>query len=124
MRLLGKMTLYHADKLSASGQSGATKAIIVGSLIRLDRTIPRPNQTRSAVYRITVKGDDDPGTAFALDERQKSSNIQGSTFDLKVKASHGPRPVENPGQVKPEYLKSCFWIDSDDALVKRLPEAA
>ncbi|HEV3444313.1 MAG TPA: transglutaminase-like domain-containing protein [Gemmataceae bacterium] len=124
MPLLGKMTLYHADKLTASGQSGATKDIIVGSLIRLDRTIPRPNQTRSAVYRVTIKGDDDPGTAFAQDERQKSSNMHGSSFDLKVKASHGPRPVENPGQPKPEYLKSCFWIDSDDALVKRLASAA
>jgi hypothetical protein len=119
---LGKIILYRTSRevALAAGNGRVTKGPDVGlkSMIRLNRAIPRAAETREVVYRITVKGDDEPATTFARDERQTVRNVEGNTFELDVHAVRGPERKENPGTVKDEYLKSCLYINSDDAKVR------
>jgi transglutaminase-like putative cysteine protease len=70
------------------------------------------------VYRVTLKGDEDPTSAFAQDTRQTIKNVKGNTFELQVRAVRRPQPVAEPGKAKEEYLQSCYFLDSDDAEVR------
>ena len=119
---VGSIVLYRTTKETAlapaAGQAPRSTDIGLNSLVRLNRPIPRPTESRSVVYRVTIKGDDEPASAFAQDERQTIGNVEGSTFDLQVHAVRGPQPVENPGKVKDEFLKSCSYINSDDPRVR------
>src|SRR5262249_1627282 len=88
------------------------------SLIPLKRAIDQPNDTRFAVYRITVKGDPDPASAFVLDGRQESRNVKGSTFDLHVRAKRLPPADGNGEKANAQFVQTCPWIDSDDAKIQ------
>ncbi len=121
---LGKLTLVRTTREVASAR-GAAPTIDIGrnQLIPLNRRIVRPYEVRSAVYRIRVKGDDDPASTFAQDDRQEIRNVDGDTFELHV---HVRRPRENP-DAKPareEYLKSSYFINCADVEVKRLARQA
>jgi transglutaminase-like putative cysteine protease len=140
---LGTLILYRCSKDVARRPSIAKTDIGQTSLIRINRAIDAPNQTRSAVYRITVKGEDDPASTFAQDSRQECRNIKGNTFELYVHAirppTNGiapePRPADSfqpakkgssslsskarsPLSPKDEFLKSCYWIDSDNPRIQ------
>lgn len=124
---LGKLTLYRGSRESATGQSGKVAQIQdigIGQLIRLNARIPKPYDTASAVYRITVKGDEDAASSFARDGRQDVKNAKGSTFELHVRAQRGPKAIDNNSKVKDEYLQSNLYITSDDAKVKAHAAAA
>ena len=60
------------------------------------------------VYHITLKGDDDPATAFAQDDRQKATNVKDDAFDLHVGALRQPKAVENADARGEEFLKSSY----------------
>src|SRR5205085_2625796 len=77
-----------------------------------------PYQTKSVLYRITAKGDDDPASMFAQDARQALKNVQGNSFELHVQAIRSPQGAENPGEVKEEFLKSSANLNSDDPRIK------
>ena len=111
------IVLYLCSKEEALRSGTGKPDIAETSLIRINRRIDLPNSTRSAVYRITVKGDNDPASAFSQDSRQECTNIQGNTFELRVKATR-PSAAAGPVPIKDEFLKSCYWIDSDDARIK------
>lgn len=121
---LGKLVLYRCSKGEALRPSTAKTDIGETSLIRINRAIDRPNETRSAVYRITVKGDDDPATTFVQDNRQECKNLHGSTFELHVHAQQPPLVAPTPVRAKDEFLKSCHWIDSDDPKIRAYARAA
>jgi hypothetical protein len=118
---LGHLTLYRTTRTVAE-KEGAAPALMADlglkSLIPLNRAIERPHQAREIVYRITVKDDDDAKTTFARDARQKVENVQGNTFDLHVRPIREPAEVENPGKVKDEFLKSSYFLDSDNEKVR------
>jgi transglutaminase-like putative cysteine protease len=118
---VGTIVLYRAPKQTAVAPAagpGPKADIGLNSLVRLSRPIPRPSDSQSVVYRVTIKGDEEPGSAFAQDERQSVANVRGNSVDLHVRAVRAPQPVENPGTVKDEFLKSCFYINNDDPRVK------
>jgi hypothetical protein len=141
---LGTLVLYRCSKEEALRRPGSVQTDIgQTSLIRINRPIDSPNQTRTAVYRITVKGDDDPATAFAQDNRQECKNVKGNTFELYVHATRPPangadsgrrsggafQPAKNrsvplssigasASTPKDEFLKSCYWIDSENARIQ------
>jgi transglutaminase-like putative cysteine protease len=119
---VGTIVLYRTTKqvavAPAAGPPSRATDIGLNSLVRLNRPIPRPADSQSVLYRITIKGDEEPASAFAHDERQSIANVQGSSVDLQVHAVRAPRPVENPGTAKDEFLKSCYFITSDDARVR------
>jgi transglutaminase-like putative cysteine protease len=121
---LGKLVLYRCSKADALRPDTAMTDIGETSLIRINRPINRPNETRSAVYRITVKEDEDPATTFVRDSRQECKNVHGNTFELHVRANRPPLAAANPVRVKDEFLKSCYWIDSDDPKIKEYARSA
>jgi transglutaminase-like putative cysteine protease len=118
---LGRMTLYRTTRAVAE-KEGAAPALMADlglkSLVRLDRALEKPHQAEEIVYRITIAADDDAKTTFARDARQKVENVHGNTFDLRIRPVRAPAEVENPGKAKEEYLKSSYFLDSDNAKVR------
>jgi transglutaminase-like putative cysteine protease len=120
MAPLGKIVLYRAPRevALAKGEVPKSSDPLIKSLVRLNRSISRPDATRSVVYRITVKDDDDPASTFAQDDRQTIKDIKGSTFELHVRAIREPRDVRAPADAPKEFTTSCPYITSDDVKVK------
>jgi HPt (histidine-containing phosphotransfer) domain-containing protein len=124
---LGRMTMYRTTKAVAADE-GVAPALLpdlgLNTLVKLDRAIEHPHDAREIVYRVTVSGDDDPSSIFARDGRQRVEQIQGNTFELRVRPVREPQEVENPGKVKEEFVKSSYFLDSDNedvqALAKKL----
>jgi hypothetical protein len=121
---LGTLVLYRCSKEEATRRDKVETDIAKNSLIRINRPIDWPNETRSAVYRITVKADDDPLSSFAHDSRQECRNLQGNTFELHVRANRLPPATPGSSKVNDEFLKSCYWIDSDDARIHAYAQRA
>jgi transglutaminase superfamily protein len=119
---LGKLTLYRGTREQATGGASTVarvQDIGLSQLVRLNKKILRPYDLENAVYKITIKGDDDPSTAFTTDDRQTIKNVKGNTFELHVRARRKPKAVEEPEKVKDEYLQACYFLNSDDKLVKQ-----
>jgi transglutaminase-like putative cysteine protease len=93
------------------------------NLIPLNRAIPRPHATRAAVYRITLRDDQEPETAFARDGHQDVVAAQGGAIEVRV---HPLRPgvARDSTQAAAEYLESSHFIDCDDARVKEAARRA
>jgi hypothetical protein len=124
---LGTITLYRTTKEIAE-EDGAAPALLpdlgLNSLIRLNRAIPRPHDVADVVYRVTVKGDDNPATTFARDDRQKASDPKGDSFTLTVTQQAVPVEAAEAAGVKEEFTQSSYFIDSDDAKVKEFAAEA
>jgi transglutaminase-like putative cysteine protease len=126
MEGLGTILLTRTTRDGARAPAGAARLADIGSrsLIALNRTIPRPHALRSVHYRVTLRGDADPGTALARDAHQEVRNVAGQTFDLlvhPVRPGPGTGPAARPG---PEFLSSCHYLDSADDRVKELARRA
>src|SRR5205085_4756698 len=63
-----KLVLHRTTKEIATAENGIAPNILRS--IPLNRTIPTPHDTRTVVYRVTLKDDDDPKSAFADDAQQ------------------------------------------------------
>jgi transglutaminase-like putative cysteine protease len=50
--------------------------------------------------------------------------MKGNTFEMHVQAIRQPQPIENPGEAKDEFIKSCTFLNCDDAKVKERAERA
>jgi hypothetical protein len=120
---LGRMTLYRTTRAVAE-KEGAAPALMADlglkSLIPLNQAIDRPHEAREIVYLITVKDDDDPTTTFTQDRRQKVENVQGNTFDLRVRPIREPGEAEGSGRDKEDFLKSSYFLDSDNEKIREL----
>src|SRR5262249_47093364 len=124
---LGAVVLTRTTKELARAPAPATaRAPDIGlkTLVPLDRAIARPYATRSAVYKVTVRGDDEAESALARDAHQEVRNVKGSSFELVV---HPVRPgagKADAAKAADEYLASCHFIDSADARVQALAKKA
>jgi len=119
---LGKLRLYRVSKEEAlrPAETGApVKDIGFGQLIPISSRIRDPYETSSALYRIILKGDADAGSAFKQDARQHVQSAQGNTVLLRVEALRKPQVVDGASKAGAEFLESCYFINSDDALVHR-----
>jgi hypothetical protein len=122
---LGTIVMMRTDRESATAPVEQVPDILANTTIALNRAIANPHYTRNVVYRVTVKDDDDPTTALAQDARQTIKNAKGDTFELHVKAVRSPAKVEKPdAPAGDEYLKSCYYLDCDNARVMKLAEEA
>jgi hypothetical protein len=117
---LGKITLYRTtrDIALAPGPEATLTDVGISNNIRLNKKVAKPYDTTSAVYRISVKGEDDPGSTFAADARQKILNAKGTTFELHVIAGKGPKKGQPAAKVGDEFLESTYFINSADDRVK------
>jgi hypothetical protein len=119
---LGKLRLYRTSKeeaLRPPGTDAPVKDIGFGQLIPISSRIRDPYETSSALYRIVLKGDADAGSAFKQDARQHVQSAQGDTVLLRVEALRKPQVIDGASKAGAEFLESCYFINSDDALVRR-----
>jgi transglutaminase-like putative cysteine protease len=116
---LGTMVLEPTSEKDATAKNGAASVAGINTLVSLNRFIIHPYQATSAVYRITVKNDDEPTTTFAQDGRQQIKNPSGNSFELHVRAVRSPQPVHEKEEVGNEYLASSFFIACDDPKVRQ-----
>ena len=120
---LGRLTLYRTSRDIAE-KEGAAPALLpdlgLTALIPLKKAIDRPHEAKEIVYRITVKGDDDPTTTFARDARQQVRNVKGNSFELVVRPVREPADVKSPAPAGKEFLESSYFLDSANAAVKKL----
>jgi Transglutaminase-like superfamily len=136
---LGTILLTRTTRETAMAPAapGCLTDIGLKTLIPLDRAITRPYALRSALYRITLRGDDNPGTALAHDDHQEIRNLKGDTFELYVHPVRKPerRPLPSSpsvakkqdrgiGGAPAEFLRSCYFIDCNDPRVKELARRA
>jgi transglutaminase-like putative cysteine protease len=124
---IGQLTYYRTTEAIAKARGDAA-AVDLGAnqLVRVNRQIQRPDEAREVVYRIKLTGVEDPGKAFAADDRQEIRNLQGEQFEMVVHGIKTPsgNPPPNKAEAPEEYLKSNHFIRSDDALVRELSRRA
>ena len=121
---LGKFTVFRTTQAVAE-EEGAAPALLpdllISNLIPLNKAIAHPASVKEVIYRITLKGDDDPAAAFAQDARQRAENAEGDAFNLRVRAVREPKAMppdaEKPGE---EYLKNTYFLDCGCDAIKGL----
>ena len=116
------LTRTTRDVATAAG-AGRLPDLNQKNLIPLNRTIPHPHAARAAVYRVTLRDDPEPETAFAHDGHQEVVNVKGGVFEVRV---HPVRPgdAKDATAAPAEYLQSCHFIDSDDVRIQELAHRA
>jgi transglutaminase-like putative cysteine protease len=120
----GKVVLYRTTKATALSPSSAAKLTDIGTshYVKLARRVPNPYDVRRALYRITVRDEDDPAAVFSRDQRQQVRKIQGKTIELEVDAA--PRPSTDVSEPDTEFTQNSYFITSDDSRVKDLARKA
>jgi predicted transglutaminase-like cysteine proteinase len=123
---LGPIVTYRTTKASAVAPGPPAQLTDLGfsQLVRLKSRLVNPHETTGAVYRITVRGDEDPASTFSRDERQQVKNAQGNSFELHVKAVKGSSGDGNGKEPGAEFIQSSYFITSDDARVQQLMKQA
>src|SRR5262249_35690667 len=118
----GKVTLYRTTKEIAQSPAIPSKLTEIGTTqyVRLNRAIPNPYDTKSALYRITIRDEDNPASIFAASDRQTVHKVQGKTIELQV-AGRMEGKEEKPSS---EYTQSSYFINSNDSQVKALARTA
>ena len=82
----------------------------------------KPKPPSELLVRVMMEGEDQPGTLFEQDGRQKVIRADNQSAELRLLAR--PEAGEKIDQVGAEYLASNFYIRSDDpAVKKRVKEA-
>ncbi len=124
---LGVFTFFRTTQAVAE-EEGAAPALLpdllINNLISLDRPIDHPERAKEVVYRITLKGEDDPAAAFAQDARQQAEKAEGPTFELHVRALREPRAGGSDKEPGEECLKSTYFLDSKADKIKALAAEA
>ncbi len=126
---LGLVVLTRTTRETAMSPAVPRQLADIGlkTLIPLNRTLPRPYATRSAVYRITLRGSPDPGSALAHDNHQEIRNRRGDTFELHVHpVQKSERHTQRSGAsgTPTDCLESGYFIDCRDVRVKELAQRA
>jgi hypothetical protein len=122
MEGMGQLELVRTSKAVALRKGQANTDLGLRQLIYLNRRIPE--NAESVTYRITMPGEKDPATSFPTDERQKVSNANGKSFDLNVRTIRRPSSTSNNAEPGEEFLKSNYYINSDDKKVRELADQA
>lgn len=119
---LGTIVLTRTTREKSALTPTATVDIGARSLIALDRALPRPYDSKSVLYQVTVDNEDDPGSVVCQDGHQEIRNLQNNTFELHV------HPVRRDGQgkaqVAAEHLSASHFLDHADERVQQLARRA
>jgi hypothetical protein len=82
---------------------------------------------KELIVRVSLEGEDEPGTLFVQNQRQTVLKADTKTAELRLRASSlkEERGADQPPPVAaPEYLESNFFIRSDDPEVMKLAKEA
>lgn len=114
---VGTLLLVRSSKEGSTAAPEPSADIGLRTTVPLDRRIANPHSSRSAVFRITLKGE--PPAAFSRDDHQEIRNIRGDKFEVFV---HPVRalPGATAGPAAPEFLASNYFVDSDHPRVREL----
>ena len=117
---LGKIRMVRTTKAAALAPGSAAQLTDIGlsQLIRLKRPIPKPYDTTAGIYRIEIRDDADPASAFAHTGRQSVKNVKGSVFELHVAGGRGKPAALAPKAPGDEATESSYFIASADARVR------
>jgi transglutaminase-like putative cysteine protease len=120
---IGKVSLIRTSKVAALAPNGQAPDLMKRQSIFLRAAVPDMHERDAIVYRISYKGDAAPKELVASDDRQVIKNASGNTFDLVISAKRKPvgTGVDKAGA---EFLKSNYFLNSDDAEVKKLATRA
>ncbi len=123
--LLGGVTTYRTTKAAALAPFDGKFDIIKATLVKV-RAIPRPEQTREVVYRVTANGKgDDPADLFPADRRQTWRVDKGSKSATLTVKTAGP----DAGQPGSEAVDAAFTrpnplVNSEDPTIVGLMRKA
>jgi Transglutaminase-like superfamily len=117
---LGKIRMVRTTKTAAltSGPAAQLTDIGLSQLIRLKQPIAKPYETTAGVYRIDIRDDADPASAFVHAGRQLVKNVKGSVFELHVAGGRGKPAALAPKAPGAEVTESSYFITSADARVR------
>lgn len=120
----GRVTLYRTSKAKALSTEAAGKLTDIGTnqFVRLAKRIAKPYDTAAALYRITIRDEENPSAVFHQDTRQRVRSVRGDTIELQITV--GARSNDNAAVPTAEYAQSSYFINSDDARVKALAKQA
>jgi hypothetical protein len=126
---IGELTYVRTTAQDAKRPVGKVPDLFTIQDIVLNKRIVDEHRQPSVTYRVTLTADKkdihDIEKTFATgDSRQEISNVTENSFDLKVKAVRRPPATGTAEKVKDEFIKSNFFITSDDARVKKHARAA
>ncbi|HJZ92045.1 MAG TPA: transglutaminase-like domain-containing protein [Gemmataceae bacterium] len=121
---IGVVSLIRTSKVAALAPNGQVPDLMKRQSIFLKAPVPDMHDRESIVYRVTFKGDAQPKELIATDARQTIKNANGKTFELHVTARRKPERLVAEEKVGAEFLKSNYFINSDDAKVKELAAKA
>lgn len=121
----GLLTLQRSTKTVATGPLGEIPDLMRQQTIRLGQRLPGDvHSLHGIVFRITVKGDHEPGKIIKEDDRQKIQNIKDKSFELHIVAKRTPRKIDKESAPGDEFLESNHFINCKDENVKKLAEKA
>jgi Transglutaminase-like superfamily len=117
---LGKIRLLRTTRTAALSPGPIAQLTDIGlsQLIRLKQPIARPYETTSAIYRVVIRDDADPGSAFAQAGRQQVKNLKGDAFELHVTGGPGKAAMAAAMEPGVEFTQSSYFIASADPRVK------
>ncbi len=123
----GRLIIARTTKEAALAAPANVPDLFDVQSVRLDREVPGIHEKAAMVYKIATENDPNPEELFAQDARQSLANFDEKTkvFELRVTAIREPR--QKPEGVKPpgeEHLGKSFFVDWDDATVKKHAAAA
>jgi len=120
----GKVVLYRTTKAMALSQGSVAKLMDIGTnqYVKLARRINNPYETTEALYRITIRDEEDPLGVFAHDDRQQLKKVQAKTIELRVTSESEKKGDDK--EPSPEYTQNSYFIACDDSRVKTLAQKA
>ncbi len=123
---IGKMVQYRGTKQLALRPGALAKStdVILNQVIKLNRRLAKPYKIRTAVYRIETKELEEPTSAFLKSQIQTIKNAKGNTFELHVDAAAPFLTKKRLKGVDKKYLSSSYFINCEDARVKKYAKAA
>ena len=117
---LGPIALYKTTKATATTLPTGRPPVNIGlnSLIPLNVRINQPYDAEEVTYKVTIRDDAHPETAFALDARQTVRKLVGNSLELIVRATPARKVGEKEPEPGKEFLESNYFVNSDDAKVR------
>lgn len=115
---LGQLVTERGTKAEATATVGREELPSTQELgtIAVERPKGQPLTASAVVYRITMRNDLDPATAFARDTRQSAKRVEGDAVLLSVSAT--PRIATNDAEPGDEFLSANHMMSSGDERVR------
>ncbi|HEY8506124.1 MAG TPA: transglutaminase-like domain-containing protein [Gemmataceae bacterium] len=119
---LGSLRLVRTTKEAALAPVNVAELggdLIARQSVRLGQVVRGIHDLQSVTYRVRLAKDEDPSTALPSDGRQQVTPNEDGSLDVRVVALRSPREVKDPKPAGEEYLRSNYFINSDDARVRK-----